>query len=78
MYIYMVYCLTMTNLEMETICEFKQNLESTEKNKMLNLLIYTTLDDSNASPLPHSGFVHPQHTYSLSMAATITFQHETL
>ena len=45
MYIYMVYCLTiMTNLEMETICEFKQqNLESTEKNNMLSLLIYTAL-----------------------------------
>ena len=41
----MVYCLTiMTNLEMETICEFKQqNLESTEKNNMLSLLIYTAL-----------------------------------
>lgn len=64
----MVYCLTiMTNLEMETICEFKQqNLESTEKNKMLNLLIYTTLDDSNASPLPHSGFISTPNTHTAS------------
>lgn len=68
MYIYIVYCLTiMTNLEMETICEFKQqNLENTGKNNMLNLLIYTALDDSNASPSPHPGFIYTPNTHTTS------------